>query len=128
MSSLFFVVLAFFATLSSLLFTTSKSAIANSRFIVSISLIGSILPSTWIIFPSSKQRTTSTIASTSLICDKNLFPSPSPWDAPFTSPAISVNSYAVGINLSGSYILFNLSILASGTVTTPTLGSIVANG
>ena len=36
-------------------------------------------------------------ASTSRICDKNLFPSPSPSDAPFTSPAISTNSMTVGI-------------------------------
>ena len=93
-----------------------------------MSLIGSILPSTWIILPSSKHLTTSTIASTSLIWDKNLLPRPSPWEAPLTNPAISVNSYAVGINLFGSYISFNLSILSSGTVTTPTFGSIVANG
>ena len=93
-----------------------------------MSLIGSGAPSTWIIFPSSKHLTTSTIASTSLIWDKNLLPRPSPCDAPFTNPAISVNSYAVGINLFGSYISFNLSILSSGTVTTPTFGSIVANG
>ena len=39
-----------------------------------------------------------------------------------------LNSYAVGINLFGSYISFNLSILLSGTVTIPTFGSIVANG
>ena len=29
------------------------------------------------------------IASTSLIWDKNLFPKPSPFEAPFTSPAMS---------------------------------------
>ena len=37
------------------------------------------------------------IASTSLICDKNLFPNPSPFDAPLTSPAISKNVSEVGI-------------------------------
>ncbi len=31
------------------------------------------------------------IASTSRICDKNLFPKPSPFEAPFTNPAISTN-------------------------------------
>ena len=31
------------------------------------------------------------MASTSLICDKNLFPRPSPLDAPLTKPAISKN-------------------------------------
>ena len=62
------------------------------------------------------------------MCDKNLLPSPSPLDAPLTSPAISVNSKLVGISLSGLYISFNTVILSSGTLTTPTLGSIVANG
>ena len=28
-------------------------------------------------------------ASTSLMCDKNLLPKPSPFEAPFTNPAIS---------------------------------------
>ena len=68
------------------------------------------------------------IASTSLMCDKNLFPSPSPLDAPLTKPAISVNSKLVGISLAGLYISFNCVILSSGTLTTPTFGSIVANG
>ena len=77
-SSLFLVVLAFFATRSRRLLITSRSAIANSRLTVSISLIGSIFPSTWIILPSSKHLTTSTIASTSRMCDKNLLPKPSP--------------------------------------------------
>ena len=60
--------------------------------------------------------------------DKNLFPKPSPVEAPFTNPAISVNSKAVGIKLAGWYISFNISNLSSGTITTPTFGSIVANG
>ena len=80
------------------------------------------------IFLSSKQRTTSTIASTSLICDKNLFPNPSPVDAPFTNPAMSVNSNVVGIVLFGIYIFSNTSTLLSGTITVPTFGSMVANG
>tara|TARA_B100000965_G_C19242616_1_gene605079 strand:- start:463 stop:591 length:129 start_codon:yes stop_codon:yes gene_type:complete len=37
------------------------------------------------------------IASTSLICDKNLFPRPSPFEAPFTRPAISTNDIVVFI-------------------------------
>ena len=45
-SFLSFVVLAFFPTFSNLLLTISKSAIVYSKFIVSISLIGSIFPST----------------------------------------------------------------------------------
>jgi hypothetical protein len=56
---------------------------------------------------------------------KNLFPSPSPVDAPLTRPAISINS--LSRNLSFWMILsFNVSSLLSGTVTVPTLGSIVA--
>ena len=47
------------------------------------------------MFESSKHLTTWHIASTSLICDKNLFPKPSPLLAPFTSPAISVNEKLV---------------------------------
>ena len=126
--SLSFDILAFLPILFILFSITSKSAIASSAFIVSISLTGSIFPSTCVIFESSKHLTTSTIASTSLICDKNLFPNPSPLDAPFTSPAISVNSNDVGTKLFGSYSLFKKSNLSSGTVTIPTLGSIVAKG
>ena len=80
------------------------------------------------ISASSKQRTTSTRQSHSRIWDKNLFPSPSPLAAPFTKPAISVNSKVVGIVLDGKYIFSKNSKRVSGTVTTPTFGSMVANG
>ena len=100
-SSLFFDVCAFFAILPILLSIISKSAKINSTFITSTSLMGSTEPSTWIMLLSSKHLTTSTIASVSLICDKNLLPNPSPWLAPLTNPAISVNSNVVGIVLSG---------------------------
>ena len=43
------------------------------------------------------------MASTSLICDRNLFPNPSPLDAPSTSPAISVNSNVAGMVFFGLY-------------------------
>ena len=62
-----------------------------------------------------------------MLC-KNWLPKPSPWLAPFTSPAISTNSITVGIisfDLHKSARIFSLS---SGTVTTPTFGSIVQNG
>ena len=97
-------------------------------FIVSISLIGSTLPSTWITLGSSKHLTTSKIESVSLICDKNLFPNPSPLLAPFTKPAISTNSIIACVILSESYIFPRTSNLSSGTGTTPTFGSIVQNG
>ena len=66
--------------------------------------------------------------STSLICDKNLFPNPSPLLAPFTNPAISTNSIIACVTFSGLYIFAKLSSLSSGTGTTPTFGSIVQNG
>ena len=78
-----------FIVFSILLSRTSKSAKISSKFIVSISLIGSTEPSTWTTFSSSKHLTTWTIAATSLMCDKNLFPNPSPLLAPLTNPAIS---------------------------------------
>ena len=80
-----------------LLSRISRSEKISSRLIVSISLSGSILPSTCTILLFSKQRTTCTIASTSRIFARNWFPSPSPFDAPFTSPAISTNSIAAGM-------------------------------
>ena len=59
---------------------------------------------------------------------KNLFPSPSPLDAPFTIPAMSVNSNDVGTVFLGSTNSVNLFSLWSGTSTIPTFGSIVAKG
>ena len=53
------------------------------------------------------------IASTSLICDKNLFPNPSPFDAPLTSPAISKNVSEVGIVFLDFAIFANLIQLIS---------------
>jgi len=49
---------AFFSVFSSLEATLSRSARESSILIVSMSRIGSIVPSTWVIFGSSKQRTT----------------------------------------------------------------------
>ena len=60
--------------------------------------------------------------------DKNLFPKPSPLEAPLTSPAISQNSIAVGTIFLESYNSLNFSNLSSGTETTPTFGSIVQKG
>ena len=73
----------------------------SSKFIVSISLTGSMLPSTCTTFVSSKHLTTWIILSTSLIWDKNLLPSPSPLLAPFTKPAISTNSITACVIFSG---------------------------
>ena len=68
------------------------------------------------------------MASTSLICDRNLLPSPSPLDDPFTNPAISVNSNVAGIVFLGLYKSLKNFTRSSGTVTIPTFGSIVAKG
>ena len=68
------------------------------------------------------------IAWVSLMCDRNLFPKPSPSEAPFTKPAISTNSVVVGITFSGLTISAIFINLWSGTGTTPTFGSIVQKG
>ena len=87
-----------------------------------------MFPSTCITFESSKHLTTCAIASTSRICDKNLFPNPSPLLAPLTKPAISTNSITACVIFCGLYNSASLSNRSSGTATTPTLGSIVQNG
>ena len=48
--------------------------------------------------------------------------------APFTSPAMSTNSIAVGMTTPVLAIFCSTSSRASGTVTMPTLGSMVQNG
>ena len=101
--------LAFFSKRPIRFSTVSKSAMINSKLIVSISLIGSTSPSTCVTSLSLKHLTTSQIASVSLIFPKNLFPKPSPLLAPLTSPAISVNSKVVGTVFLGSIISVNLS-------------------
>ncbi len=68
------------------------------------------------------------MASVSRIFAKNLFPSPSPLLAPFTSPAISTISMVVGITLSG-FTNFSSSVSRlSGTEIVPKLGSMVQKG
>ena len=59
---------------------------------------------------------------------RNLLPRPSPLEAPFTSPAISTISHVAGTILPGCTISAHLVSLSSGTVITPTLGSIVQKG
>jgi hypothetical protein len=60
--------------------------------------------------------------------ERNLLPSPSPADAPFTSPAISTKETAAGIVFSDSDKELKWFSRSSGTATTPTDGSIVQNG
>ena len=62
------------------------------------------------------------------MCDKNLFPRPSPLEAPLTYPAISTNDIVVLIFFLEEDIFANLVSLSSGTGTIPSLGAIVQNG
>jgi len=68
------------------------------------------------------------MASVSRILARNLFPNPSPLLAPFTKPAISTISTVVGIIFCGCTNSASLFNLLSGTVITPTLGSMVQKG
>src|SRR5688572_10991589 len=68
------------------------------------------------------------MASHSRMLARNLLPSPSPFDAPATRPAISTNSTAVGTTFSGLTISASALRRASGTGTMPEFGSIVQNG
>ena len=81
----------FFLPLSSFFWITSISESIISVLIVSRSSTGLIFEFTCVIWSDSKHLTRWIIASTSLMWDKNLFPRPSPLDAPFTKPAISTN-------------------------------------
>ena len=87
-----------------------------------------MVSSTCVMFSSSKQRRTWIIASVSLMLPKNLLPSPSPLDAPLTSPAMSTISHVAGTILPGLTISASFVSRSSGTVITPTLGSIVQKG
>lgn len=62
------------------------------------------------------------MASTWLIWDKNSFPNPYPYDAPFTNPAISIIFNWGGTLLLGLYFLTNDTNLGSGTFTIAVLG------
>ena len=108
--------------------TLSRSARHSSVSMISTSRTGSMEPSTWVMFPSSKQRTTSAMASVWRMWDRNLFPRPSPLEAPFTRPAMSTNFMPAGT----IFLEWNMSARtfsrASGTSTTPTLGSMVQKG
>ena len=108
--------------------TVSKSFNWSSVSMISLSRTGSTLPSTCTTLPSSKQRNTWMIASVSRMLPKNWLPRPSPLDAPFTKPAMSTISTVVGI----IFVVFTSSASfanrSSGTVITPTLGSMVQKG
>ena len=89
--------LAFLARLSTRFSRLSRSASISSVSMVSISASGAILPSTWVMSESSKQRTTCATASTSRMVARNWLPRPSPLEAPRTRPAISTKVSRVGM-------------------------------
>ena len=95
---------------------------------VSMSPSGSAEPSTRVTSGSLKTRTTWQIASVSRMWPRNWLPSPCPCDAPLTSPAMSVNRTDAGTTRAELYSLASAASRGSGTPTTPTFGSIVANG
>ena len=114
-----------FSVRENFLSTLSRSLSWSSVSMISLSDMGSIAPSSRRIFSSSKQRITCTMASTSRILARNLFPRPSPLLAPFTKPAMSTISIWVGTIRLGFTSSASLSNLESGTSTSPILGSIV---
>ena len=59
---------------------------------------------------------------------RNWLPSPSPSEAPFTMPAMSTNDTVAGRIRSLPKISASTLSRGSGRFTTPTFGSIVANG
>src|SRR5690554_882376 len=68
------------------------------------------------------------MASHSRILARNWLPRPSPWQAPLTRPAMSTKLMRAGCTLIDLPISASLSSRASGTETSPTLGSMVQNG
>src|SRR5881397_2267034 len=108
--------------------TTARSASASSLVTTSWSRTGSTGPMTCTTSGSSKQRITCTTASTSRMWERNWLPSPSPWEAPFTSPAMSTNSTTAGTFFLGWTSWNSRSSRGSGTATTPTFGSTVQKG
>ena len=95
---------------------------------VSMSSPGEIFPSTWMTSGSVNTRTTWQMASLSRMAARNLLPRPSPTDAPLTIPAMSTKVTMAGTISLLSKSSARRSSRSSGTATTPTLGSMVANG
>jgi len=105
-----------------------RSARISSVWIVVRSDSGFTSPSTWVTSSSRKTRVTWQIAADSRMCERNLLPRPSPSEAPRTMPAMSTNSTVAGTTRADSISSPSGWSRASGTPTTPTFGSIVANG
>jgi hypothetical protein len=100
----------------------------SSVWITSMSFAASTSPATCTTSGSAKERTTWQIASASRMFARNLLPSPSPSLAPLTMPAMSTNDTVAGTIRSLAKMPASTWSRASGRGTTPTFGSIVANG
>src|SRR5690606_25447890 len=105
--------------------TVSRSARASSSSTTRRCSSGSDGP---VMSSSSNARSTNTMASTSRMLARNLLPRPSPLDAPSTSPPMSTTWTAACTMLRDFDISANRSSRSSGTLATPMLGSLVANG
>ena len=95
---------------------------------ISMSSFGATRPSTCTTSGSVNTRITWQIASASRMCARNLLPSPAPSLAPFTMPAMSTKDTVAGSVLAEPKMSASTSSRGSGTPTTPTFGSMVANG
>ena len=95
---------------------------------ISRSSIGSTRPSTWVTSVSMKQRATKATASQSRMVARNWLPSPSPFEAPRTSPATSTKLIRAGMISLDPAMRARSSRRGSGTATSPTLGSMVQKG
>ncbi len=89
---------------------------------------GSTRPVTCTTSGSANVLVTTQIASASRMWARNLLPRPSPSLAPLTIPAMSTNETVAGTIRSESNSRPSTSSRGSGSGTTPTFGSIVANG
>jgi uncharacterized protein (TIGR03437 family) len=89
--------LAFFSRDERRFSSDAMSARISSELMISMSRIGSTVPSSWMMSSFSKQRTTWTMASVSRMLARNWLPRPAPSEAPLTRPAMSTNSCAAGI-------------------------------
>ena len=119
---------ASFSSRGSAFSTVCRSARISSVLMISMSSLGSTLPSTCTTSGSVKTRITWQIASLSRMLARNLLPSPAPSLAPLTMPAMSTNDTVAGSWRSEPKISASTASRGSGTPTTPTFGSIVANG
>ncbi len=105
-----------------------RSARISSVEIVSMSPAGLTAPSTWVTSGSRNTRVTWQMASASRMWDRKALPMPSPVLAPRTMPAMSTKLTVAGTTRSDDSSSASTGSRASGTPTTPTFGSMVANG